>query len=376
MLVSRICTLKNAELVLSLPPITGIMVALPIEFGITGTPMTLFLILIPGYLLITIYLANRNQAVGHTFDSMDNQLVRWLLYAAGWLSLMMGLFLVMASILADRLIEEGEAIYPVSSASVVAGVLLTWASSLLIFRFVGLPAWREQLRGLIGGMRSYNPQSIVHITAVVFSVLVFTGVIVLFWADGGSAAAAESASDISVDGILLQNALFIVAAVLGVGLQIRRDWSTVIQRLGLRVPTAADIRWGVGFGLGLFLLLVVISLVLVALFGDLNEEAATRQVEALIAPPLPLMLLMLVLIAIGEEVFFRGALQPVFGNLPVSLFFAIMHTQTLFSPLILVLIVVSLGLGWLRDHHSTTAAIIAHFCYNLIQLLIQMAAGT
>ena len=376
MLFSLILRPAHAELVLSLLPITGIMVALCIQGGITGTPMTLFLILIPGYLLVTIYLANRNQAAGYAFDSVDNQFVRWLLYAAGWLSLMMGLFLVMAAILADRLIAEGEAIYPVGGASVVAGLLLTWGSSLLIFRFVGLAAWREQLRGLIGGVRAYNPQSIVHITAVVLSILVFTGVIILFWADGGSAATAESASEISVDGILLQNGLFIAAAVLGVGLSIRRDPSTVIRRLGLRVPTLADIRWGIGFGLGLFLLLVVIGLVLVALFGDLDDEAATRQVEALIAPPLPLMLLMLVIIAVGEEVFFRGALQPVFGNLPVSLFFAIMHTQTLFSPLILVLVVVSLGLGWLRDHHSTTAAIIAHFCYNLIQLLIQLAAGT
>ena len=338
--------------------------------------MTLVLVLGLSYLLFTIYLANRNQAATYPFDSMDNQLLRWLLYAAGWIVLMMGLFLVMAAMLADRLITEGEAVYPVDSVSVIAGLLLTWGASVAIFRFVNNAGWRERLRGLIGGMRSFNPQSLVHIAAVVLSILLFTSVLILYWANGGGAGAAESASEVSVDDILLQNALFFAATFLGVGFIIRRDLQTAIHRLGLRIPTIADVRTGIVFGFGMFLMLLIVGGILVALFGDLNDEAAQLQVEALTAPPLPIMVLMMLLIAAGEELFFRGALQPVFGNLPVSLFFAIMHTQTLFSPLILVLLVVSLLLGWLRDHHSTTAAIIAHFCYNLIQLLIQIAAGT
>ncbi|MBK8021399.1 MAG: CPBP family intramembrane metalloprotease [Chloroflexi bacterium] len=81
------------------------------------------------------------------------------------------------------------------------------------------------------------------------------------------------------------------------------------------------------------------------------------------------------LVAFGEETFFRGALQPVFGNLLTSVFFLILHTQYTLTPASLLLFLVSLALGWLRNRHSTTAAFVAHFVYNGALLTLSSLQG-
>jgi membrane protease YdiL (CAAX protease family) len=68
--------------------------------------------------------------------------------------------------------------------------------------------------------------------------------------------------------------------------------------------------------------------------------------------------------AIGEEIAFRGALQPIFGNWLTSAVFALTHTQYAFTPALGIIFVVSLGFGWARQRYNTTVAIVAHFVYN------------
>jgi membrane protease YdiL (CAAX protease family) len=80
-------------------------------------------------------------------------------------------------------------------------------------------------------------------------------------------------------------------------------------------------------------------------------------------------------VALGEEVFFRGALQPVFGLGLTSVFFALLHTQYTLTPASAGIFLVSLGMGWLRQRYSTTAAIFAHFAYNFIQLALVALAN-
>ena len=91
---------------------------------------------------------------------------------------------------------------------------------------------------------------------------------------------------------------------------------------------------------------------------------------------LPLSLAISLVVAFGEEIFFRGALQPVFGIWLTSLFFAVIHTQYTLTPATLMIFITALALGWLRQRHSTSAAIIGHFVYNFIQLALAVLAGT
>jgi len=57
-----------------------------------------------------------------------------------------------------------------------------------------------------------------------------------------------------------------------------------------------------------------------------------------------------------------------------SLFFALVHMQYTLTPATLIIFVVAVGLGILRRRQSTTAAIIAHFVYNFVQLALAILA--
>jgi len=77
-----------------------------------------------------------------------------------------------------------------------------------------------------------------------------------------------------------------------------------------------------------------------------------------------------ILSSAGEEIFFRGALQPIFGLWVSSALFTLVHAQYGLSPELLILFFVSIGFGLLRMRFNTTAAIIAHASYNFAPFLI------
>jgi uncharacterized protein len=68
-------------------------------------------------------------------------------------------------------------------------------------------------------------------------------------------------------------------------------------------------------------------------------------------------------------------MQPVFGLVPTSLLFVAIHAQYTLTPAALLLLVVALGLGWVRIRYGTNAAIIAHFAYNFIPLAMTLLLG-
>jgi uncharacterized protein len=72
---------------------------------------------------------------------------------------------------------------------------------------------------------------------------------------------------------------------------------------------------------------------------------------------------------------FRGALQPIFGNLLVSLFFTLLHSQYTFTPASLIILVVSLAFGYVRQKYSTSASIVAHFVYNFSPFILLYLAS-
>ena len=77
---------------------------------------------------------------------------------------------------------------------------------------------------------------------------------------------------------------------------------------------------------------------------------------------------------IGEEMLFRGALQPVFGLPITSLLFAIVHIQYGLTPITIVVFFLGLILGLVRRYSNTTVAIYVHFSYNFLLGLFSMLA--
>jgi membrane protease YdiL (CAAX protease family) len=73
-----------------------------------------------------------------------------------------------------------------------------------------------------------------------------------------------------------------------------------------------------------------------------------------------------VLPAVGEEILFRGALQPRLGLVATALLFTASHSEYGFSLDILSVLVAAFGLGLLRKATNTTTSAISHAAYNLV----------
>lgn len=162
--------------------------------------------------------------------------------------------------------------------------------------------------------------------------------------------------------------IYVSLSVVGVGWGIRRDTRAVLQRLGLRAPTLRDCFAGLVIGTLLFAGMIAATSLLP--YGATADESLARTLFVIVKDSLPAALLVAILAGTGEEIFFRGALQPIFGLCLTSLFFALIHLQYGLSPALLILFFVSLGLGLLRKRFSTSAAIIAHATYNFLPFLL------
>ena len=191
----------------------------------------------------------------------------------------------------------------------------------------------------------------------------------------GESANAYFATDIggllqSMSGMVL---IYLSIAALGVGWRTRRGWRDVLHRLGLNRPTIGDCFAGMAWGFLIFVGMTIASWVVNALLSPDQFDTGmdgSRQLYELARSSLSAAFLVAILAGTGEEILFRGALQPVFGLIVSSMVFALAHVQYGFSPATLILFFVSLGLGLVRKRYHSTAAIIAHATYNFMPFLL------
>ena len=240
-----------------------------------------------------------------------------------------------------------------------------------------LVLWRRWRQGL-AQFTPLHPDSPVHTLALTLAgFLVANTVITLN--QGGVEALAENASAASVGSLVLTGVALVAAAFMGVGAGTRRSWREVGERLGLRPLQRTDLivvlRWTPVLVLGegvISLLLTLINPEQLALLEQVNN-AFLGNLDSLLE-----WLVLGLASGIGEEILFRGAIQPAFGLIPTAALFAVMHTQYGFSPLMLFIFLLGLILGFIRQRHSTTSAILVHFAYNfalgLLGLLFNQAS--
>jgi membrane protease YdiL (CAAX protease family) len=368
---------------------------MPMEFSI------IFLL----YLSYVVYRANQEHQSG-----VITQFMRNLLYASVGLMIFAGVSMLGISASGPELAEYAEqnadaVVIDVDTGSALLAFFMASFMAYASFILIRSSEARLRLQGLIGNVRmqeteiidpeekilppaninrgSYNPDSVVHTTAIVLCFLMLTIQIITFVAIGGVSGMAD---DIETEGIastevIIQAVAQLLLVFIGVGWATRRTMPQILERLGLRLPNGDDWRWGIGAGVMLIGLIMVFGIIIGILVElglapdqSANNEAADSLVRAF--STIPLAIILSASAAIGEEILFRGALQPVFGNLAVSIIFALMHTQNLFSPGILIIFAVSYVLGIIRQRQSTSAAIIGHFVYNFTQLLLFMAASS
>lgn len=252
--------------------------------------------------------------------------------------------------------------------------LVNWGAIglvLLVTSAVASSLLLPPLRRLLARLRlNIDPGSCVHATALSLAALLVGVSVMNLWLIPLVEARPE-AVNITAQDIWVQELVFALLGVVGVGVFIRRDLRGALRRLKLRGLSPGDAGLGVGVVALLLGFVWVVSLGWSRVWPQSYQEVG--RISELLFGNLqsPLGALTLGLAAgLGEEVLFRGALQPRFGLLVTTLLFTVSHTQYTVSPALAEIFVVGLILGLVRDRRSTTVAILVHAGYNAMQVVL------
>ncbi|GAC1579534.1 MAG: hypothetical protein NVS3B24_13370 [Candidatus Dormibacteria bacterium] len=257
------------------------------------------------------------------------------------------------------------------SQRVVLGSLLQFAGA-AISPLLLLPWSRAALARILPDFR---PESAINAVAAALYLLVVTFFISQQVSIDQLQSIKQSGQSPSLVFIIGTNQLpFIVVSLAGVGIFVRRSPRATLQRLGLYWP---GWRW-VAISAGVAVLLVFFGIAFDQVMTRVtpDQSRAINDVSQLLLKDIstPVAAIVLALAAgIGEEIIFRGAVQPRFGILAASVLFAVMHTQYAVSLATLEIFILGIFLGLLRRRAGTIAAIIAHAGYDLILLMIPYA---
>lgn len=162
---------------------------------------------------------------------------------------------------------------------------------------------------------------------------------------------------------------FLAVSLIGFG--VTRKWPEILPRLGLVRPTWRQ----VAIALALVIPLLAAGYGLDAL-GRVLQPERYAQLEAILKAMSsgitnPLLAVVIGFSAgIGEEILFRGAIQPRLGIVFTALLFAVAHSQYGFSFATIAIFCIGLLLGVQRQRYNTTSAIITHGTYNTIVFLL------
>jgi hypothetical protein len=192
---------------------------------------------------------------------------------------------------------------------------------------------------------------------------------------GGLEELAETAVSTSIYEILLMQTLFSAIALLAVGLYTRRSPEETRTRLGLERPTKRQLLIGTGW--------IMVLVVLQGFAGAIWMMLDSSQAELLEGISSELLgdidtvvewALLAGATGVGEELLFRGAIQPIFGIGVTSFLFATAHVQYGITPVTFVVFIIGIILGLIRRQYNTTTSIFVHSGYNFALGMLSLIA--
>jgi len=165
----------------------------------------------------------------------------------------------------------------------------------------------------------------------------------------------------------MQNVVFLLMALVGVGLFARRTLRGALNRLGIVKPTVPQAVLGLLAGVVMAPAIIFIEFAAskIGLGADPDVARLTEQLIGPLTMSAGGILTLGLAAALGEESIFRGALQPKFGLVLTTLLFALLHSQYGFTFSTVAVFGVGLVLGLLRLRANTTTAMITHAVYNM-----------
>ena len=276
--------------------------------------------------------------------------------------------LAMGSALAVMLVPD-----PTEPGITAGGWLGMSAAAFLTALLASLPLL-PQVRRWLARWLPVNPDSLVHMTALAFAVYQI-GLSLGQMALLGDLELLANAEDVlTIWDVILSGIPFVIFALAGVGLLIRRRGPGTWQRLGLRRPTWKQILAAIAIAVALLGFDFLVSWVWQGidpagydLLEQVNENlfGGLATVGGAIALGLSA--------GISEELLFRGAIQPRLGLLLATLLFTIGHLQYGLTLATLQVFVNGLVFGLMRKRTgSVVVCMISHATYNMVGTLLGM----
>jgi membrane protease YdiL (CAAX protease family) len=168
---------------------------------------------------------------------------------------------------------------------------------------------------------------------------------------------------------LVSVATDVTLALAGVGLGLTRGLRESLARLDVRAISRRQILMAVGvaaiFQVGVASLEYLESVLLPSVHA-LEDRFGY---EFIGLPPWAGAVLTSASAGIGEEVLFRGALQPRLGVILTAVLFGALHVQYQ-VPGMIVIVLIGIGLGLVKERTSTTFTIIVHVLYDIGAFLL------
>lgn len=221
---------------------------------------------------------------------------------------------------------------------------------------------------------SIDPHSLVHMTALVFAVYQIGLSLAQLALIGNLERLADAEVGLTPWDVVVTGIPLLLFGLVGVGLFIRRDLPSTLERLGLRRLAGRQLL----VALGVTLLLLAFDYG-VTLFWQAVDPAGYDLLDRVTSNLFGDLLSLGGAVALGlsagisEEVLFRGAVQPRLGLLLTTLLFTIGHVQYGLTLATVEIFVIGLVLGLLRNRTSTTVCIVVHASYNAAGVILGMA---
>ncbi|MBX6763218.1 MAG: CPBP family intramembrane metalloprotease [Rubrobacteraceae bacterium] len=298
-----------------------------------------------------------------------------LILALSFLTLLVGVLLVVTSV-------SGAA------ASIVPGRLIRLETiGMLVAGVAGLGLCVPPLLKILGRSRGGKwSEPPVFLALWLFVMVLFTnnlvGILGFEQVTSLGARSLGEGARLSPTTVLGTELPFVIVAVCGVGLGVRRNLRQTLARLGYGNLSLRGLAAAALFVVAALALSPVADRVFTLLQPELSRRVGHLSTSLFgtggMSPSQAVLFALLLGVgaALGEETLFRGAVQPVLGIPLTSVLFASMHLEYGPSVILIYLFLISAGLGLLRRHFNTTTSFTAHAAYNTLSVLIPYFLGS
>jgi uncharacterized protein len=258
------------------------------------------------------------------------------------------------------------------------------AIGLLVSVLMGSAFLARPVRLIVGRFIPLDPNSFVHMVAGVAIVsLTLVGFVPLFFL--GEPPLLSTIAGMSDDSLAggrgdagsLRDTLYglvwlVPCAIVATGFGVKRGLGQSLKRLGLVKPTRSQMIGGIVLAVLLVVGVQVLDLAIDwfwSLMGwQRTDSEAFGRLIAFALSPIGAVVIG-VTAGLGEELAVRGVLQPRFGILLSNVFFTGMHAFQYSWDALLVVFLIGLVLGVIRQRSNTTTSAVVHGLYDFLLIM-------